>query len=117
MQPRFASIFSAVCLQHGIHLLHATRRPQGLLQSCWGGTTIESWSSKEAIAECSGSSSFEPASATRLNEEEQGPQAMANPLNTEAQTEADEADGVRFAGLIAPLLNFPIRGAIWFQGE
>lgn len=36
--------FSAVCYIHGRTLLRKTNRPQGLLESCWGGTRIESWS-------------------------------------------------------------------------
>eukprot|EP00966_Prymnesium_polylepis_P230159 5325691-Prymnesium_polylepis.1 len=44
--------FSAACYVHGLELLHATGRPQGLLESCWGGTPIEAWSSPAAIAAC-----------------------------------------------------------------
>ena len=44
--------FSAVCFVHGLQMLRATGRPQGLLESCWGGTRIETWSSKEAMATC-----------------------------------------------------------------
>ena len=46
--------FSAVCYLHGRALWQATGRPQGLLESCWGGQTIESFSSAEASARCGG---------------------------------------------------------------
>ena len=82
--------FSAVCLVHGMRLLKATGRPQGLLASSWGGSEIELWSSREALAQCP--STWCPG----------------NP--------PCRADGLYFAGMIAPLVNFPIRGAIFYQG-
>eukprot|EP00755_Sulcionema_specki_P002628 Sspe_Gene.118943::Locus_113563_Transcript_1_1_Confidence_1.000_Length_1260::g.118943::m.118943/K05970/SIAE; sialate O-acetylesterase len=36
--------FSAVCYITGLRLLTETGRPQGMLETSWGGTTIESWS-------------------------------------------------------------------------
>ena len=33
--------FSAVCFIHGRRLVEETGRPQGMLESCWGGTSIE----------------------------------------------------------------------------
>ena len=47
--------FSAVCYLHGRALWKATGRPQGLLESCWGGQSIESFSSAEASAACGSS--------------------------------------------------------------
>ena len=44
--------FSAVCLVHGLRLINATGRPLGLIESSWGGSEIELWSSKEALARC-----------------------------------------------------------------
>eukprot|EP00658_Telonema_sp_P-2_P038272 TRINITY_DN27493_c0_g1_i1.p1 TRINITY_DN27493_c0_g1~~TRINITY_DN27493_c0_g1_i1.p1 ORF type:complete len:514 (+),score=91.41 TRINITY_DN27493_c0_g1_i1:39-1580(+) len=76
--------FSAVCFVYGRNLVRTTGRPQGLLQSCWGGTSVESWSSKAALARCSS-----PA----------------------------KSDGDHYAAMIAPLLKFAIKGAIWYQGE
>ena len=44
--------FSAVCFVYGRALLRDTGRPQGMLESCWGGTTIEAWSDSSALARC-----------------------------------------------------------------
>ena len=33
--------FSAACYVHGLELLRATGRPQGLLESCWGGAPAD----------------------------------------------------------------------------
>ena len=46
--------FSAVCFIHGRELVKATGRPQGMLESCWGGQSIESFSSLQASQACGG---------------------------------------------------------------
>ena len=72
--------FSAVCFIHGRELVKATGRPQGMLESCWGGQSIESFSSSDAAKACGGSEA-----------------------------------GDHYTAMIAPILNFSIRGAIWYQ--
>ena len=44
--------FSAVCWLYGKHLYDKFQRPIGLVQSAWGGTRIEAWSSPAALEEC-----------------------------------------------------------------
>jgi hypothetical protein len=44
--------FSAVCLVHGMRILNETGRPQGLIESAWGGSEIELWQSSESRAQC-----------------------------------------------------------------
>ena len=81
--------FSAVCFLHGRELLRKTGRPQGMMESCWGGTSIQSWSSPEALAAC------------------------GNPY---PGPQSDDGDHFS-AAMIQPLLNVSIRGAVWYQGE
>jgi len=81
--------FSAVCLVHGMHLLQETGRPQGLLESSWGGSEIELWSSKASLAKCP--STWCPGKPPC------------------------KVDGLYFAGMIAPLVEFPIRGLLFYQ--
>ena len=81
--------FSAACWLHGRALLRETGRPQGMLESCWGGTRIESWSSNSALRACGGSP--DPSS-----------EAMG---------------GNHWGGMITPLLKLPIKGVVWYQGE
>lgn len=80
--------FSAVCFITGRALLRETGRPQGLIESCWGGSSIESWSDAATLQRCA--MPPEPTSAM---------------------------GGSNFNGMIAPFLMFPIRGVIWYQGE
>uniref|UniRef100_A0A8C3FZR9 Sialic acid acetylesterase n=1 Tax=Chrysemys picta bellii TaxID=8478 RepID=A0A8C3FZR9_CHRPI len=46
------SYFSAVCWLFGRHLYETLRYPIGLVESSWGGSCIESWSSGRVLQEC-----------------------------------------------------------------
>lgn len=45
--------FSAVCWLFAEYLYPHTNHPIGLIESSWGGTIIEAWSSPEALHTCS----------------------------------------------------------------
>lgn len=44
--------FSAVCLLYAMEVAPHLNRPLGLVETSWGGTPIEAWSSSDAIAKC-----------------------------------------------------------------
>jgi sialate O-acetylesterase len=77
--------FSAVCFATGAALLRDTGRPQGMLETCWGGTPIESWTPNENA--------------------------------TDGLVGSSKAAGGLYNGMIAPYLQVPIKGALWYQGE
>lgn len=90
--------FSAVCWVFGRHLAHRLMYPIGLVESSWGGTPVEAWSSKTALKEC------------------------GLPSVTEGFPFFDTLAGpceysVLWNAMIHPLLNMTIKGAIWYQGE
>jgi len=64
--------------------------PIGIIHSSWGGTVVEAWTSAEAL-------------------EEEGV-AVEDAKN-------QNSPAVLYQGMIAPLLRFPIKGVIWYQGE
>ena len=99
--------FSAACYVHGLELLKSTGRPQGLLESCWGGTPIEAWSSPAALAKCHGARAGPSVSSARL------------PLGPDfgAGYEAGTSASALWNAMVNPLLGVPIRGALWYQGE
>ncbi len=80
--------FSAVAYFFGRQLHKDLNVPVGLIDADWGGTAAEFWVSRKAL-EAS---------------------AILQPL---AQGEACTL----YNGMIAPLIPFGIRGAIWYQGE
>lgn len=47
--------FSAVCWLFGKYLSSHVNYPIGLVESDWGGTPIEAWSSPEALHRCNSS--------------------------------------------------------------
>ncbi|KAL7400798.1 hypothetical protein ABVT39_017977 [Epinephelus coioides] len=79
--------FSAVCWLYGRYLYKTLKYPIGLVESCWGGTPVEVWSSARALQQCG------------LDN--------AGPKN----------NSVLWNSMIHPLLNMTIKGAIWYQGE
>nr|AAH84103.1 LOC495015 protein [Xenopus laevis] len=94
--------FSAVCWLFGRHLSHQLKYPIGLVESVWGGTPVEAWSSKRALQKCGLSHHEECASERSMYTGE-----MAGPCNYT----------VLWNAMIHPLLNMTIKGAIWYQGE
>ncbi|KAI1893450.1 hypothetical protein AGOR_G00123850 [Albula goreensis] len=103
--PEFTH-FSAVCWLFGRYLYKTLRYPVGLVESCWGGTPVEAWSSSRALQKCG----LEDAEDQRLPPLtplfEQMPLFMVRWSNS-----------VLWNAMIYPLLNMTIKGAIWYQGE
>ena len=81
--------FYAKLLQRSLHV------PVGIINSSWGGSRVEPWMNHESIIKF-------PEAYSRANQEKiyfmQKPSATYN-------------------GMIAPIINYTIKGAIWYQGE
>ncbi|XP_029374215.1 sialate O-acetylesterase [Echeneis naucrates] len=84
--------FSAVCWLFGRYMYDILQYPIGLVESCWGGTPVEAWSSSRALQQCGLDRSTESPSPKDRN-------------------------SVLWNAMIHPLLNMTIKGAIWYQGE
>jgi sialate O-acetylesterase len=87
--------FSAVAYFFARDLQAKLNVPIGIIHSSWGGTPAEKWISKEAM--------------------------MANDTLVQGLMKADEKRKSAYNGLfnamIAPLIPYGIKGAIWYQGE
>ncbi|XP_038548360.1 sialate O-acetylesterase [Micropterus salmoides] len=81
--------FSAVCWLFGRYMYDNLKYPIGLVESCWGGTPVEAWSSSRALRQCG------------LEKTKRGP----------------EINSVLWNAMIHPMLNMTIKGALWYQGE
>ena len=84
--------FSSMCYFYGRNVysvLAAEGRPRpiGMIQACWSGSPDEPWMPRGAVEKC-----MKPAGKVPAN-------------------------GGMFNGMIRPLLNTTITGAIWYQGE
>ena len=109
--------------------------PFGILQSAWGGTPVEAWTSARKLSEepplagmtdefAAAAKMAEPEYASRLQDwerraaaaKEAGGNAPARPRPPRA-LQAHHRPSSLFNAMVAPLLPHGIRGVIWYQGE
>lgn len=88
------SDFSAVGYLFAKQLQRKLNIPIGVICSCWGGANIEAWMSKESIEKFP----VTLARAQKLTLDQQKPMHLYN-------------------GMIYPIINYVIKGTIWYQGE
>ncbi len=134
--PESVAESSAVAYYFARDLYQKMSIPIGLVESSWGGTPAESWTSLRTL---SADASLMPAFAERSEtvdeqestllqrqQEERGYQQAVEQAKAEGKPApgrqwhpdfAAWAPAALFNGMIAPLTRFPIRGVIWYQGE
>ena len=87
--------FSAVGYMYARLLQQKLKMPVGVINSSWGGSRIEAWIDQENMA--------------RFPEELK--------QTTQEKTPANQKASHLYNGMIAPIVKFNIKGAIWYQGE
>jgi sialate O-acetylesterase len=140
-QPENAPIFSAVGYYFGRDLQKALQVPVGIIHTSWGGTPAQAWTSSEALdADQTVKYYVEELAKRKQNwnpnqAKEEYERALAK---WKAAAEEAKAAGRKepqqprmpaepgtgshdpsslYNGMIAPLLPYAIKGAIWYQGE
>ena len=136
--PQSVPAFSAVAYFFGRELHTRLRVPVGLIHASWGGTPAEAWTSTPTLE---ASPALQPilvnwrkallgwpqaSAAYARKTEEWEPQAAAakaqgqpeppRPEQPQGPGHAWTPAGL-FNGMIAPVVRYTIRGAIWYQGE
>ncbi len=102
--PETVRGFSAVGFFFGRDILKEVHEPVGLINTSWGGTPAESWTSRGALE---AEPSLKPLldrwekSVAEKPSEKGSPHRPANLYNA----------------MIAPIIPFGVAGAIWYQGE
>jgi sialate O-acetylesterase len=104
--PKTIGGWTAVGYYFGRDLREHVKVPVGLIQSAWGGTRAEAWTSPKALASI----------PTYKKELDRFLQDSADPAK-KAKAFHPNAPSVLYNGLISPLLHYRIKGAIWYQGE
>jgi sialate O-acetylesterase len=90
--------FSAVAYFYGREIHKELNIPIGLVESSWGGTRIEPWTPPAGFQAVSKLADFaKPATGTNKL------------VNT--------TPSAIYNGMVAPVVPFAIRGALWYQGE
>jgi len=130
--PETARNFSAVAYFFGKKIAEEENVPVGLIDSTWGGTPAQSWMSAAGIAGAElhslelEAASVERASATAASikteyaVEDAAAKAAGKPPVVHPGLSTDRPQWMPSAlydGMIAPYVNYTIRGAIWYQGE
>jgi hypothetical protein len=140
--PETVARFSATAYFFGRDLHQNLKVPVGLINASWGGTPIEGWTSLEAQqslpALAPSLASWRKKVAAPFDEEQAKARHATQMATWKTQSAQAKAAGKRppqpprlvvaprlqphrpgnlFNGMIAPLVPFAIRGAIWYQGE
>jgi len=131
--PESAADSSAVAYYFAREVQSKIHIPIGLIETFWGGTPAESWTSMRSLTAdaalmplfAARADTVDHESATRLQRQHDEEEADAR-AKAEGKPAPDrpwhpdfEAWGPSnlFNGMIAPLTPFAIRGVIWYQGE
>jgi sialate O-acetylesterase len=137
--PETVKSFSAVAYYFGRDLQEGLKVPVGLIHSSWGGTRAEAWTRREvleahaewkgefpayaqakadypkALAKYSAELEKHKQAATKTKEEgKTSPPAPKAPFDPGHNP---NSPSVLYNAMIAPLIPFGIKGAIWYQGE
>jgi sialate O-acetylesterase len=113
--PETIAGFSAVGYFFGREIQKTTGAPVGLIGTYWGGTPAEAWTSREKLES---EPAFKPildrwkaidekvaaGEPQRTGREEMGPNHQHHPAGL-------------FNAMVAPIVPYGIKGAIWYQGE
>ncbi len=127
--PETARNFSAVAWYFAREVEAQEKVPIGVIDSTWGGTVAEAWTSMTALGSDPG---LAPVFTARGHMLEREPialleQALQDRQHAQGGKSAKPlpwhpllhmwAPSMLYNGMIAPLTPLPIRGVIWYQGE
>ena len=136
--PESAADFSAVAYHFGVELQERLGIPIGLIQTAWGGTRLEAWTSLGAItkdpalmpvlADWDRAMNDHALALLRYHRaakdwEKAVPQWKAQhkllppPPERPLGPASPRRPGGLFNAMVAPVTRFGIRGVIWYQGE
>lgn len=101
--PKTVPGFSGVGYFFGLSLHKYTQKPVGLIESAWGGTPAEAWTSRQTLESLESVQSLLDSWAAR---DKKDPKLTKNPHHP----------AVLYNAMIAPLIPYAIKGAIWYQG-
>ena len=135
--PETVARFSAVAYYFGRKLYEELDVPIGLIHSSWGGTPAEAWTRKEylekdavltpilerhklKIENLPNAKKWFPKRYEKWQQQAEEAKAKGKrvPRAPEKPTERNQRDpSSLYNGMIAPLIPYGIKGAIWYQGE
>lgn len=131
--PATASTFSAVAYFFAREIAQREHVTVGMVDSSWGGTPAEAWVSMDTLganaglmpvfaewARISDDNMDRPAIDAMWKRRDDAARAAGKPLPWHPWQPGDLESwepSWLYNGMVAPAINFPIRGVIWYQGE
>ncbi len=125
--PSSVSNFSAVAYYFGLKLQKDLGVPVGLIHTSWGGSPAEVWMSdavltgnseyKRDIVDAYVAQMVKLAESTAQWEKEQAQAKADGKPFTKRKPGGGWKPSELYNGMIAPLIPYAIKGAIWYQGE
>jgi sialate O-acetylesterase len=130
--PDTAANFSAVAYFFGREIQQQEKVPVGLIDDTWGGTPVRAWVSLDSLSadsslmpvfqdwsEMADTTADIPAMLAREKREDEAAKQAGSPPPKHSwhPNPSSYAPAYLYNGMIAPLTQFPIKGAIWYQGE
>lgn len=130
--PQTAADFSAVAYFFGRDIAAKENVPVGLIDSTWGGTPADAWTSFQGL---SSDASLMPAlaswgtmmdaqtdmwlvqAADKRADEAAEKNGGPKPKHAWRPEPASWAPAALYNGMVAPAIPFGIKGVIWYQGE
>lgn len=100
--PENLKDFSAIGFIFGRKLYKTLNVPVGLIQSTWGGTHAESWTSMNVM---------------KNNPLYEDVLKQYAPENLKRKKDVAKVPSTLWNGMIAPILGYTVKGNIWYQGE
>lgn len=101
---------SAVAFHFAKDLYEKLQVPIGIIQTAWGGTPAEAWTPR---ANLESQPDFQPMMRSfdeALSRYREFPNEYRDPIHA-------KSPGILYNAMLAPLIPYTIRGAIWYQGE
>ena len=128
--PQTIKTFSAVAYFFGRDLYQKLKVPIGLISSSWGGTKAEAWTPQNVLESNTDFLTIleEDAKNEKAYQEKletyylnlRNEQSANNGLKTELKKpkkEANKTSYVLYNAMLHPLINYTMKGVIWYQGE
>jgi sialate O-acetylesterase len=130
--PNNVKTFSAVAYFFGRDLYQNLKIPIGLISSSWGGTKAEAWTSQTVLEE---NPDFLSILETDAKNEKLHQEKLENYYSNlkkeriannndlakselkKPKKEENKTSYVLYNAMLRPLINYTIKGAIWYQGE
>lgn len=107
--PTTVASFSAVAYYFGRELHHGLDVPIGLIQTTWGGSTAEAWTSREALGEIDAFVPYLEEFDDAMRDFRAYPN-RPDPVTHKSPTSL-------FNAMLHPLIPFAMQGVLWYQGE